>query len=404
MLEVVEVELGLDGDLKLERELGERALTLAGITLDGVALNLDDVLADVTIRHGRTGFFDSASPSTCQVTLVGVDRATSSAVTLAQTLVVNVSDGTTTFPRFTGRTTDATLERDQLTLVAVGALARMQSSDWDAGMTLPATSWTVRVYYTLLHCQGVGTAQLVQDPTTPLGNPPLAAQAVAQRASPSPWELLSSYLDYLGATVADLPDGRILVQPAESRTTASAVAIPPSDVLYTPTWVMVLPGANEVWFDVDTADQAHGLDAASRTQYGLRELTFETTIVPGGGHSNYLAQAMVDRQAKPAWVIEAATLLSGRPLAIGQPLHFTGFPPAAPHGSWTAIVEGWTDRIVSAGERLDWTIELSLSDPKLSGLGAAAIKWDEAPSDLTWDSANPATSWDAALTLDDLYP
>ena len=97
-------------------------LELATLTVNGAALDLGDVLADVTIRHGRTGFFDAASASTCQITLLGVDRALTSPFRLGALLVVNATDGSNVALRFVGRFTDATLVDDVLTAIAVGAL------------------------------------------------------------------------------------------------------------------------------------------------------------------------------------------------------------------------------------------------------------------------------------------
>ena len=59
-------------------------LAITTVTLDGATIANADVLADVTIRHGRTGYFDAPSPSTCQATMINVDRADTRAVRLGR--------------------------------------------------------------------------------------------------------------------------------------------------------------------------------------------------------------------------------------------------------------------------------------------------------------------------------
>lgn len=119
------------------------ALEVSSITVDGAGLELDDVLADVTIRHGRTGFFDSSSPSTCQLTLLGVTRALTRPFRLGSTLVVNATDGATIAPRFTGRFTDAQVDGDTLTAIAVGDLRTLPGYELVAAY--PEEKWSARV-------------------------------------------------------------------------------------------------------------------------------------------------------------------------------------------------------------------------------------------------------------------
>lgn len=379
------------------------AIGLASITLDGTPVPLSEVVADVTIRHGRTGFFDSASASTCQIILTGVTRAFVNSLTPGAKLVVNHDSGTgTAAPRFTGTVTDMSTDgHSELTLQAVGILSTVGSKIVQNG-PYSAQTWTARVD-TVLTAVTVAIPHVIGVPIPPLGNPPLAALTVVLNDEPTVADWLDSMIGYMGAAVADMPDGKLLVQPANSRTTVSATNVLPSDVLYAPEWVQVMPGYNDVWFDADTAGSAHGMNSAAQAKYGIRRIDFETTI-SDPGYSADLAAKMAARQGMPKWVIEGATLLSGHLFTIGQPLRFSGFPAAAPHSSWVGILEGWTDHIYSDGDVLRWTMDVALSDPALSGVGTSAIQWDQSPSDISWDTSNPATSWDNALTIDDLYP
>jgi hypothetical protein len=378
-------------------------LTLAGITLDGVAVQLAGVAADVTIRHGRTGYFDGASSSTCQITLLDVDRATVSALELGSRLVVSYQvDGAGAIaPRFTGRVTDGTADGADLTIVAVGRLSEL-SGYFVANGPYPRQTWSTRIALAFANAQTGNSYGLFElDLRTPQTDPLLVAETIVVDDEPFLDQYLGELVGFMGAAVADLPDGRILIQPASSRSTANAVNLPPAQVLFTPAWRQVLPGAN--WVRIDAAVQQ---DFQSQNRFGRRPVEYDTKIdAAADPNSAYvLAGEMRERQAWPVWVIESATLLEGRELAIGQPVRLSGFPSSAPHRSWIAIVEGWTDQLTSDGDELAWTMELALSDPILSGIGLEPVTWAEVPLELTWATINQSTTWAEATTLDSLYP
>lgn len=380
--------------------VAERALTLTGITLDGVALPLAEVLADVVIRHGRTGYYDAPSTSTAQITCIDVARSFSAGIKMGAKLVVTCDAGAGPLPRFTGRVTDATLDRGDLTIVACGKLSEM-SGYYVAPATYSKQTWTEQLKTVFQNAQtGNSRGSFPLDIRTPKTNPLMAPVVSVVSEEPNFAQFVETLLGWMGAAMADMPDGKILIQPASARTTANAVNIPPEEVLYTPQWHQTLPGANRV--RIDAADR---LDFPSENQFGERFVEYDTTIdVSDVNDAYYLRDEMLGRQAWPEWVIESAVLLFGRVLEIGQPVRMSGFSASAPHGTWVAIVEGWTDRITSDGGDFVWTMELALSDPKLSGIGEQPITWNDTPSDLTWANANQTTAWNDALTVDDLYP
>lgn len=372
-------------------------LALASITLDGVALALDSVIADVTIRHGRTGFFDSGNASTAQLSLLNPSGAFVSAVKMGAPLIVNHDGGGgTPAPRFTGRVTDAVLDDNLLTLDAVGLLSQLETRYVASGY-YNSVGWSTMLRRLFSYA---GIPYSVPDP---FPNPILGDETYAAEET-----TLASAVDglvgYMGAAVVDTPDGAILVQCATTRSTANAVNIPPSDVAYTPEWRQVLPGLNKVTITGDTDDiTATKSDAASITQFGLRKVAIDTTAMYWADVDT-LARHMVVRQAWPKWVIESATLLSGYLFAVGQPVRLSGFQPSAPHSSFIGIVEGWTDRIFSDGETLTWQMDVSLSDPLLSGIGEKPITWTELPTAITWANMDQFVPWNDALNLDDFYP
>jgi hypothetical protein len=89
----------------------------SALTIDGVALSLDEVLADVAIHHGRSDVNDEPTPDTCQVTLQEVGKPYVDAFKTGVQLVLKVQDQVTLAEstRFTGRVTDASLDVDLLT-------------------------------------------------------------------------------------------------------------------------------------------------------------------------------------------------------------------------------------------------------------------------------------------------
>jgi hypothetical protein len=357
-------------------------------------LPLANVIADVTIRHGRAGYFESGTPSTCSIALLGATHDQTHRLRLGEPLIVNASDGATIAPRFTGRLTDATLELDRLTLTAVGFLRTL------GGYTIPgdyaAEVWSDRVWRAF-NDAGLAAALVLE---VGAFNPML----VARPASPI---TLADYLDELAgmvnAAVADLPDGRILVQTSDSRSLEGGYALHPAEVAYAPTWLEVLPDANIVtvtYGDPAAPSSVTARDQASIDLYGPIESSVSTTFYDAAD-ANAVATARIARDAYAHWFIADAPLLYGRRLLIGQPLELSSLPASAPHDPWNPILEGWTDTIVSDGLELAWTMQLSLSDPTLSGL---ALPWNQVPAGTAWNELDPALAWRDALTLDDFTP
>lgn len=366
------------------------ALAVTTVTVDGAALDLHDVLADVTIRHGRSGYFDSASPSTCQLTLLGITRALTRPFRLGSLLVVNATNGSTVAPAFTGRFTDADLSGDTLTATAVGRLRTLSGYAIGTG-AYPEETWSARVTRAFTEA-GLASSLLLQ---TGSFDPVL----VARPAEPV---TLAAYLDELAdnvqAAVADLPDGRILVQAIGARTLTTTL-LAAAEVVYAPEWEQRLPGANIV--TVGYGDPEASLtvqDTASVALYGPIAASYQTSLKTSSD-ADTMARNRLARDAYAHWNVPACSLLFGRRYTVGQALELEQLPPAAPFDPWTPILEGWTDRIVSDGEELAWTMELALSDPLLSGL---ALPWNAVPTVLHWNTIDPTVAWRDALTLDDL--
>lgn len=380
-------------ELELEPRAGAGTLTPTAVKIDGTPLNLDGVLADVVIRHGRSGYADEASPSTCQVTLLGVSHAFTRPFKLGASLVIEASDGSTVAPAFTGKFTDATLDGDRLTAIAVGVLRTFSGYTIGAG-DYPAEPWSARVTRAFTDAGLAGLLELQAGSFDPL-----------LRARPADPISLAGYLSELAASVstaiADRPNGNVLVQAVSARTLAARVALDPSEVAYVPEWSMRLPGANVVTIAYGAPEATIvRSDPTSVALYGPIAGDLKTELA-GSAEAEAAARNRLAHDAYSHWTIPGLELLVGRRYSIGTPLTLSGLPGSAPFEPWTPILEGWTDHVVSDGEELDWSMELALSDPLLSGL---TLPWNAVPAALTWQTINQTVAWVDALTLSDLQP
>lgn len=221
------------------------------VTLDGVAVPLADVLADVTIHHGRTDAFDSPAASTCQLVLDGVTFETTAGFRVGGDLVLSVANGGAPFPRFTGRVTDASLDDDRLTVIAAGKLSELDQ--YEIGFaSWPSEPWAARVTRIFAEA-GLSSLLDLQAPAA-IFNPTLAPRDLAQSAGGhvTLGDELAGLAAMVGAAVCDLPNGKILVQPLAERP-FSSLDVPghhgrlnPADVAYVPVWSQVLPAGNIV--------------------------------------------------------------------------------------------------------------------------------------------------------------
>jgi len=365
------------------------------VTVAGQTIALADVLADVTIHHGRTDVFDDPSPSTCQIVIRDVDRAFVKAFQVGQTLTVQAQDGAgAPVSRFTGWITDADLDVDDLTAIAVSLLGRLSLYTIGAS-TWPIETWSARV----TRCfQEAGLSSSLDLRAAPF-DPPLAARDPATAGTTT----LADYLNFLapqvGAAIADTPDGKILVQAIGARSISSRFALDPALVAYAPAWHMVLPRGNIVTVRY-TGDQSQSVtvrDDASVALYGERRSTQDTSFTQTADATTR-ANQLLARGAYARWNILEAPVLAGLALAVGTPVDLSSMPAASPFDPWTPVLEGWTDRI----DGDDWTMTLALSDPLSSGL---TLPWNGVPVDpaYQWNTIDPQTPWKDALTLDALH-
>lgn len=364
------------------------------IVIDGDAIALADVAADVTIHHGRIGVADDPSATTCQLTLYDVTHDFARAFRVGSSLAVTARDGAgAPVPRFTGLITDAVLDVGDLT--AIGAARLSTLSRYTVGeVDWPIEAWSARV--TRIFTEA-GLAAFLDLHADPAFDPPLAARDPLTAGPTTLGDYLAFLAPMVGAAVTDRMDGRVLVQAIGSRALAGAVSLAPADVEYAPAWTQDLPTGNivTVRYTGDQSESVTVTDAASVAFYGERPRTIDTSFTDLVDATARANEALA-RGAFTHWNIPAAPILRGLSLAIGQPVELSSMPAASPFNPWTPIVEGWTDSI--NGD--EWTMALALSDPLASGL---VLPWDAVPlTGYAWNEINPATEWRDALTLDTL--
>lgn len=366
------------------------------LTVGATVVDLAGVLGSVDLHHGRDDAFSDPQADTCQVTLLGVSKAYVQAFTIGQPLVLTIRDGAgPSTPRFTGRLTDASLDVDELTVIATGRLATLGGYAVGAG-NWPQEAWSARVTRIFAEAGLAGYLDLVPDPGF---DPQLAARDASTAGPTTVGDYLAFLAPMLGCAVVDHPDGQILVQAFGARRLSPAVPLDPALVEYSPPWTMVLPLGNivTVRYQADQGASVTLRDDASVALYGERANTVDTSFVQAADATTRATQRLA-RTAYPHWNIPQAPLLAGLPLTVGSPLILSSMPPSSPYEPWSPILEGWTDTI--QGD--EWRMSLALSDPVLSGL--TALPWNAVPvtAGYDWATVDQLVPWHSALTLDDL--
>ena len=116
-------------------------MVITAVTLGAATVDLNKVLADVTIRHGRSDAMSTAEASSAQLTLLGVERSLTKEFDVGEALTISTAAGR----RFTGYITDAALDDNRLTVLGIGTLARHSRKPLPLNWTAPAEPWSARV-------------------------------------------------------------------------------------------------------------------------------------------------------------------------------------------------------------------------------------------------------------------
>jgi hypothetical protein len=373
----------------LELELEPR-LAACELTIAGVSVPLAEVLAVLTIRHGRAEPDDAPTSSTLQTTMTAW---ASERVRCGDELAFTV-DGA---PRFVGQVSDLAVSFPagvpRLELTAAGSLARIARrkigySDW------PAELWQDRASRIMAEA---GWSAYVLDPPDASDLLMMAPRAAGETTVTA---MLADLATTGAACICDMPDGSILLQPLSARhAAASVLELAPELVAFAPTWRQALDVVNLAVVAYGPLEDSHTIttrNASSVNTYGERSTELATTFDSSDDAASRGLQ-LVTRCSAPRWLVDSASLL-GLPTAlrVGELVQLTELPPGSPVGSsFGAALEGWAETL--AGE--DWTTILALSDPARSGL---TIEWRSLPPELAWQDVDPTCSWETAYSSDDL--
>jgi hypothetical protein len=372
----------------------------SSVRIDDVELELELVLAQLTIRHGRGSVVDDPTASTCTLVLRDPTRAFTVAGLVGKSLAVDVIDNPELPPgpanrvqaRFRGQITDADLSDPDLQVIAAGPVAALRRAGSVSTVGWPAEPWSARVQR-FLTAAGVTAFTVNADPGfDPLIEPPPEAEI-------SIGNYLGELAATVGAAVYDSSSGSIVVDAIGARgapTRVGAIDVDPLNALYSPVWKQALGdvvNSVTVLYGPDRSSSKTVSDSASADLYGGARTEISTTIT-AEADAQHRAESRLARMSTPRWTMQPVTLVeaSPAPYQIGFRVHLTELPPSAPFASWTPVLEGWADRI----DGDSFSMELVVSDPLFSGLYA---RWDEAAPTFLWSDAAPALAW-----ADVLYP
>jgi hypothetical protein len=369
---------------------------IVSVRLDGAELDLAGVLADVTIRHGRDSATAGPTPSSASLAIWPVDRSLTGPFRVGVRLELDAAGPAGRFPLFRGVVTDAEIDDPTLSIEAAGYLASASRVELNLS-TWVAERWSAR-------CERIlGSAPFGYSIEPDPDFDPVLEVAT----NPGTQTILAgTYADSLavavGAAIVDSADGKIVLQALGSRRSRPHTMheLDPAKVAYAPKWAQPLDVVN--WVTVQFGqDQSQAMlvrfDGASQGRYGRRATELETTRIRSTADAETRAVQALARGAYPCWTMPGLVYLEPLPgLTVGDRVRVTDLPASAPWSSWAPVVEGWTHRIAGS----EWTLDLTLSDPTLSGL---AIAWVELPPDVRWNTV-PPLEWHEADELGEFYP
>lgn len=361
------------------------------VRLEGVELDLDAVLASVTIRHGRARIYDPPTASTCSLILQDLTRDFTRSLEVGADLAIDLESApgsdppvNRTLARFRGRVTDATLTDPTLNLIGAGRLAELRRAGSVDTTGWPLERWSVRVGR-LLAAAGDIPYQIVPDPLfdPELDPPPEAELAIGG--------YLDELADTVGAAVYDDGAGAIVVEAIGARATPGRVTVStdPYNVLYSPVWQQELDIVNSVTvlYGPDRQTSATVSDPVSADRYGSSRTEIPTTI-HDVADAQQRAQKRLELAGYARWNMQPVTLLdaSPAPFQIGHAVLINDLPASAPFPSWKPFLEGWTDLI----DGPSFQMQLIVSDPLASHVYPT---WETITQSAAWLDTHPELAW-----------
>lgn len=405
------------------------------VEIDGVAYT-NAVLANLTIRSGRTNIYEQAQAGYVNLQLLDVDQ-TAIPVAINSTISVSVEDTSGTFVAiFGGNVVDIGLEvRDvgstmftqTYSITALGALARLPktltngvlSKDFD-GDQIYEILRTV-LLDTWAEVPG-GLTWATYDPTVPWANAGNAG--LGEIDTPGNYELAnrsSSRIDVyslvsalatsgLGYIYEDA-QGRIGYADSTHRTTYLAangyVDLDANHAraagLRIETRVGDVRNSLTIKYGSTSSAEESASNAASITQYGTLAQIITTTLE----HSDdAIAQAnfYLSLRAQPQPIFSEITFDLTNPeiddgdrdnlinIFMGEAIALNNLPLNMASGTFQGFVEGWSFQ--ASYNRLSVTLLLSPLAYSLQ-----AMRWNDVPITETWASVSPTLTWTTATIV-----
>jgi hypothetical protein len=366
------------------------------VTIGGVAVAPDLVVADVTIRSGRQRADDGLEPASATIELLETDIGSIN-VALAQTLVVTINGA----PRFTGRVTEITrtpigATGSSWTIVGMGNISRL--ARFLLALPLPAETATARAERVLTaigfaHTTTGGGAYTV-GPYGQAGDPPATAD-----------QILGQLVTDTGVILQDMGDGSILAQFMDSRLSEDQwtpdPAITSTELAFAQSDDLVNDAAVH-W----TGGTVTASNPASVAQYEKRSISLDTQLNDAGSAQNR-ANSIIARLAVPAWAIDTLTTWDAAFFDhhVGAIVNVGPLPAGSPVMSpWSGVMEGWTEHYQPSTDgsgRVLGSFLVALGDTQHS---SEILTWQGTDPDFKWNTIDQTVTWQEAISNGDLAP
>lgn len=406
------------------------------VTIDGVGYT-NAVLANLTIRSGRTNIYEQAQAGYVNLQLLDVNQ-TAVPVNINSTISVSIKDSTNTFvPIFGGSVVDIGLEvRDvgstmftqTYNITALGALARLPkaltdgvlSKDFDGNQiqtilsqvlyntwaqVAPSVTWAgyTPAGTTWADAENNGLGEI----DTP-GNYELAARSSSRT---DVYSLVSALATSGLGYIYEDAQGRIGYADSTHRTNYLAangyVDLDANHAraagLRIETRVGDVRNSLTIKYGATSSSEQSASDATSIAQYGTLAQIITTTL-HNAADATAQANFYLSLRANPKPIFSEITFDLTNPeidnadrdnligIFMGEAIALTNLPLNMASGTFQGFVEGWTFQ--ASYNQLSITLLLS---PLAYSLQAMA--WDDVPITETWASVSPTLDWESATIV-----
>jgi hypothetical protein len=402
---------------------------ITAVTVNGTALDLDGVVYEISVSHGRNDIQSAPQASDARVLLRGFSTIPAEIGDVIQIDAYSES-------RFTGTVTDITLthgyswqgqENPLLELLCTGHMAKLGyifvGESGYTGQTLKNRVEAIMTDTGLVNYTNVA--------------PYLEQEALAnQDGGYNALTLLTDLGTQVGGTVGDFPDGTVFWESYSSRGYGynpstwldvtdqwqdvpyswadvyqstdgfpTTVTIDNDVTIWEPVWKNNLQTVlNDVTVTYGSNSSTNSTDVDSIALYGRRSTTVATQL-QHAGDADDRADEIIRAQAQPHYALQNVQILVhnltnpklGQVLGLlsGSRVQVNDVPPPHPLEDYLGVVEGWTE-VYTPGQHI---LTLSLSDPRYS---YAVAQWGQVSGTLTWGTTNASVQWYNVVLPSDL--